>query len=45
MRAFNRAISPLVTDRRTVDRTLLSVLRLPTTAEDSVTTRPDIRAA
>jgi serine/threonine-protein kinase len=45
MRAISRALSPLVTDRRTVDRTLLSVLRLGTSPEESVRTRPDVRAA
>ncbi|MBX7191079.1 MAG: serine/threonine protein kinase [Sandaracinaceae bacterium] len=45
MRAFSRAMSPLVIDRRTVDRTLLSVLRLGASPEEGVRTRPDVRAA
>ncbi|GAB4195229.1 MAG: hypothetical protein OHK0013_01200 [Sandaracinaceae bacterium] len=45
MRALSRALAPLVTDRRTVDRSLLSVLRLGASPQEAVQTRHDVRAA
>ncbi len=45
MRALSRALAPLVTDRRTVDRTLLSALRLGPSPQEQVSTRHDVRAA
>jgi serine/threonine-protein kinase len=45
MRSFSRALAPLVTDRATVDRTLLSMLRLGPSPQESVATRHDVHAA
>jgi len=45
MRSFARAMSPLVTDRRTVDRTLMAVLRLGPPPEEQEKTVHDVRAA
>lgn len=44
MRALSRALAPLVTDRQTIDRTLLSMLRLGPSPQEGIRTRNDLRA-